>query len=53
METIQGTLPMGKVDLWDAFDDTDGPHFNLSVDLNSCTVVELVSLLVKQKTTFL
>ena len=36
METLQGTLPMGKVDLWDAFDDTDGPHFNLSVDLNSC-----------------
>ena len=26
---------MGKVDLWDAFDDTDGLHFNLS-DLNSC-----------------
>ena len=22
METLQGTLPMGKVDLWDAFDDT-------------------------------
>ena len=36
METLKGTLPMGKVDLWDAFDDTDGPHFNLSVDLNSC-----------------
>jgi molybdopterin-containing oxidoreductase family iron-sulfur binding subunit len=36
METLQGELPMGKVDLWDAFDDTDGPHFNLSVDLNSC-----------------
>jgi len=36
METLQGALPIGKVDLWDAFDDTDGPHFNLSVDLNSC-----------------
>jgi len=23
--------------LWDAYDDEDGPHFNLSVDLNSCT----------------
>ena len=34
--TIGGALPAGKVDLWDAFDDTDGPHFNLSVDLNSC-----------------
>jgi len=37
MHTIGGELPLGKVDLWDAFDDTDGPHFNLSVDLNSCT----------------
>lgn len=37
METLQGDLPIGKVDLWDAFDETDGPHFNLSVDLNSCT----------------
>lgn len=36
MHTIGGALPMGKVDLWDEFDDTDGPHFNLSVDLNSC-----------------
>ena len=35
--TIGGALPAGKVDLWDSFDDTDGPHFNLSVDLNSCT----------------
>lgn len=34
--TIGGSLPAGKIDLWDAFDDTDGPHFNLSVDLNSC-----------------
>ncbi len=35
--TIGGALPAGKVDLWDAFDDTDGPHFNLSIDLNACT----------------
>jgi len=35
--TLNGALPAGKIDLWDAFDDTDGPHFNLSVDLNSCT----------------
>ena len=35
--TIGGALPAHKIDLWDAFDDTDGPHFNLSVDLNSCT----------------
>lgn len=35
--TISGALPARKIDLWDAFDDTDGPHFNLSVDLNSCT----------------
>lgn len=26
-----------KIDLWDSFDDTDGPHFNMSVDLNACT----------------
>ncbi|WP_312088978.1 TAT-variant-translocated molybdopterin oxidoreductase [Chryseobacterium sp.] len=35
--TLSGALPAGKIDLWDAFDDTDGPHFNLSIDLNSCT----------------
>lgn len=35
--TISGALPARKIDLWDAFDDTDGPHFNMSVDLNSCT----------------
>ncbi|AYZ37678.1 4Fe-4S dicluster domain-containing protein [Chryseobacterium indologenes] len=35
--TISGALPARKIDLWDAFDDTDGPHFNLSIDLNSCT----------------
>ena len=33
--TIGGALPAGQVDLWDAFDDTDGPHFNLSIDLNA------------------
>ena len=35
--TINGALPARKIDLWDSFDDTDGPHFNLSIDLNSCT----------------
>ncbi|MCW0516462.1 TAT-variant-translocated molybdopterin oxidoreductase [Riemerella anatipestifer] len=35
--TINGALPAGKITLWDAYDDTDGPHFNLSVDLNACT----------------
>ncbi len=35
--TINGALPGRKIDLWDSFDDTNGPHFNLSVDLNSCT----------------
>lgn len=35
--TLNGALPARKIDLWDSFDDTDGPHFNLSVDLNSCT----------------
>ena len=37
LHTLSGELPVGKVDLWDSYDDTDGPHFNLSVDLNSCT----------------
>lgn len=35
--TISGALPARKIDLWDAFDDTFGPHFNMSIDLNSCT----------------
>ncbi len=26
-----------SVDLWASFDDTLGPHFNLSIDLNACT----------------
>ncbi|QCX53276.1 TAT-variant-translocated molybdopterin oxidoreductase [Elizabethkingia sp. JS20170427COW] len=37
MHTAGGTLPMGKIDLWNNIDDTDGPHFNLSVDMNACT----------------
>ena len=37
MHTYGGSLPIGKIDLWDNNDDTDGPHFNLSVDLNACT----------------
>ena len=36
-QTLNGSLPARKIDLWDSFDDTDGPHFNLSIDLNSCT----------------
>lgn len=35
--TINGAMPADKIDLWDAYDDTDGHHFNLSIDLNSCT----------------
>lgn len=35
--TLGGAMPAGKIDLWDAYDDTDGPHFNLSIDLNACT----------------
>jgi len=37
MHTYGGSLPIGKIDLWDNLDDTDGPHFNMSVDLNACT----------------
>lgn len=35
--TINGSLPAEKITLWDSFDDTDGHHFNLSIDLNACT----------------
>lgn len=35
--TLTESTPAGKITLWDEFDDTDGPHFNLSIDLNSCT----------------
>ena len=30
-------VPANKVDLWEKFDDTIGPHFNLSIDLATCT----------------
>lgn len=30
-------VPENKVDLWEKFDDTIGPHFNLSIDLATCT----------------
>ncbi len=30
-------VSLDKVDLWDSFDDTIGPKFNLSIDLASCT----------------
>ena len=26
-----------NADIWESFDDTMGPHFNLSIDLNACT----------------
>jgi len=29
-------VPENKVDLWTKFDDTIGPHFNLSIDLATC-----------------
>lgn len=35
--TLNGAAPANKITLWDSYDDTDGPHFNLSVDLNACT----------------
>lgn len=34
---LAGANPVRKVDLWQSYDDTDGPHFNLSIDLNKCT----------------
>ncbi len=30
-------VPAEKVDLWDSFGDDVGPHFNLSIDLATCT----------------
>ncbi len=36
MHTQVGELPVGKIDLWTEFNSADGPHFNLSVDLNLC-----------------
>lgn len=38
METFKGKhTPLNEVDLWRSFDRTDGPHFKMSIDLNSCT----------------
>lgn len=37
LETHKGRLPVSKIDLWDAVDRSIGHHFNLSIDLNSCT----------------
>lgn len=37
MPTWRGTSPVGEVDIWRSFDRSDGPHFNLSIDLNACT----------------
>lgn len=37
MPTWRGTSPVGEVDIWRSHDRSFGPHFNLSVDLNSCT----------------
>ncbi len=37
MHTYVGEMPIGKIDLWRNFDSADGPHFNLAVDLNTCT----------------
>ena len=37
MHTYVGEMPIGKIDLWREYDSADGPHFNLAIDLNSCT----------------
>ncbi|MDR2122672.1 MAG: TAT-variant-translocated molybdopterin oxidoreductase [Flavobacteriaceae bacterium] len=37
MDSYVGELPIGKIDLWRDYDSTDGHHFNLAVDLNTCT----------------
>ncbi len=37
MPTWRGDSPVGEVDLWASFDRSTGPHFNLTIDMNSCT----------------
>ncbi len=37
MPTWRGTSPENEVDLWRSFDRSVGPHFKLSIDMNSCT----------------
>ncbi|MCB9201592.1 MAG: TAT-variant-translocated molybdopterin oxidoreductase [Flavobacteriales bacterium] len=37
MHSYTKEMPIGKVDLWDEHDSSDGPKFNLSIDMNSCT----------------
>jgi len=37
LPTWRGDSPMGEVDLWASFDRSTGPHFNLTIDMNSCT----------------
>jgi Fe-S-cluster-containing dehydrogenase component len=37
LETHKGKQPVSKIDLWQAQDRSTGHHFNLSIDLNTCT----------------
>lgn len=37
LPTWRGDSPSNEVDLWASFDRTTGPHFNLTIDMNSCT----------------
>ncbi|MUP44532.1 4Fe-4S dicluster domain-containing protein [Gramella sp. BOM4] len=34
---IETPVTSPEVDIWDSFDRSTGPHFNLSIDLNACT----------------
>ena len=34
---IETPVTAPEVDIWESFDRTTGPHFNLSIDLNACT----------------
>ncbi|TBW30145.1 TAT-variant-translocated molybdopterin oxidoreductase [Gramella sp. KN1008] len=34
---IETPVTSPEVDIWESFDRTTGPHFNLSIDLNACT----------------
>ncbi len=34
---IETPVTSPEVDIWESFDRTTGPHFNMSIDLNACT----------------
>ena len=37
LDHIETPVTSPEVDIWESFDRSTGPHFNLSIDLNACT----------------